>query len=230
MPLKEQEKKCVNLACSYLKEQYGGEWTLLHTPDDQVLSVPTPDAIVGNGTRTAAVEVKRIIDFAYRDLMSNVRSNEAFLAPPCGGFYYLNPPLDFGLPMSSPLRKLIRKEIERVAPTLNPGQKGAIRMPRQGHISMISSSGPPFIECLHLGPHSELMSRIGKQVPGGFLLIDDRSPEMPSRRQSLPHVADVLKATPVLSNGMRSGSLSGRPETMMPREGACGLLLAPMHT
>ena len=67
MPLTEQEERCVNLACHYLSKHYGGNWSVQKNLDDLKFQEPTPEVIVGNGTKTAAVEVKRLIDFPYRD-------------------------------------------------------------------------------------------------------------------------------------------------------------------
>ena len=172
MPLTEQEQRCVTLACRYLGERYGGNWSIQENLDDRKLEEPTPEVIVGNSTKTAAVEVKRIVDFASRDYIAYLRNNERVLTPSCGGSYYLCPALGFSLPMSSRMQRLVKKEIGRVAPALSPGQKGAIRIPRQGHISLISSSRPPFISCLHGGPYSDLMSRIRERISGKFMLID----------------------------------------------------------
>lgn len=173
MPLTEQELRCITIACRYLGERYGGNWSIRDNLHDRKLQIPAPEAIIGNGTTTAAVEVKRIIDFDSRDYIAYLRNNERVLTPSCGGSYYLCPALGFSLPMSSRLQRLVKKEIGRVAPTLSIGQKGAIRIPRQGHISLISSSGPPFISCLHGGPYSDMMSRIRERISGKFMLIDE---------------------------------------------------------
>jgi len=173
MPLTEQEKRCVNLACCYLSKHYGGNWSIQENLDDLELQEPTPEVIVGNGTKTAAVEVKLLIDFPYRDYIAYLRSNEKHLKPPCGGSYYLCPALGFQLPMPADLRRLVKREIERVAPTLSPGQKGTIRIPRQGCISLIAESDPPVIFCLHGGPYSDIMSRIRERISGKFMLMDE---------------------------------------------------------
>ncbi len=173
MPLTEQEKRCVNLACRYLSEYYGDEWSIQENLDDLNLQEPTPEVIVGNGTKTAAVEVKLLIDFPYRDYIAYLRSNEKRLKPPCGGSYYLCPALGFQLPMPADLQRLVKREIERVAPTLSPGQKRTIRIPRQGCVSLIAESDPPVIFCLHGGPYSDIMSRIRERISGKFMLIDE---------------------------------------------------------
>ena len=174
MPLSEQEQRCVAFACSYLEEHYGGNWSIQQYLDDLNLSEPTPEVIVSNGEKTAAVEVKRLTgDSTYQEYVASLRSNEKFLVPSCGGSYYLNPAVDFRLPMPTDLRRLVKREIERVAPTLRPDQKGAIRIPRQGHVSLIAESVPSFISCLHGGPYSDLMSRLQEKVAGKFMLIDE---------------------------------------------------------
>lgn len=174
MPLSEQERRCVASACHYLEEHYGGHWSIQKNLDDLNLPEPTPEVLASNGEKTAAVEVKRLIgDSAYQDYIAYLRNNERFLAPSCGGSYYLCPAVDFRLPMPTTLRQLVKREIERVAPTLSPGQKGAIRIPRQGHISLIAESGPTFISCLHSGPYSEFMNRLVEKIAGKFMLIDE---------------------------------------------------------
>jgi len=173
MPLSEQEQRCVAFACHYLEEHYGGSWSIKENLDDLNLSEPTPEVTVSNGKKTAAVEVKRLIgDSIYQSYIASLRHNERRLAPSCGGSYYLCPAVDFRLPMPSNLQRLVKREIGRVAPTLSPGEKGAIRIQRQGHIVLIDKSAPPFISCLHNGPYSEIMNRLSKKVMGKFMLID----------------------------------------------------------
>jgi len=173
MPLTEQEERCVILACRYLSEHYGGDWSVKANLDDQDFPEPTPEVIVSNGAKNAAVEVKRLIDFPFRDYIRYSQSNIKYLKPDCGGSYLLNPALGFSVQMPGKLRQLVKREIARVAPTLSPGQKGAVRLPRQGCISLISKSSPSSIFCSHGGPYSELMCRISERVVGIFMLVDD---------------------------------------------------------
>ena len=173
-PLSEQEQHCVDFACRYLEEYYGGIWSIQQYLDDLNLSEPTPEVILGNGTKTAAIEVKRLTgDAMHQEYVASLLSNEKFLVPSCAGSYYLSPAMDFRLPMPADLRRLVKREIERVAPTLRPDQTGAIRIPRQGHVSLISESGPSLISCLHGGPYSDLMSRLREKIIGKFMLIDE---------------------------------------------------------
>lgn len=110
------------------------------------------------------------IDQAYRE---SLLSNQKFLVPSYGGYYTLNPPVDFRLPMNINLRRHVKREIERLAPTLRPGEAGAVRVPRKGHISLISQSGPPYVFCTHGGPYSEVMQPLLERINGKFMLVDE---------------------------------------------------------
>ena len=174
MPLTDQEQQCIDFACRYLEEHYGGIWSIRELLDDQNQSEPTPEVILSNGEKTAAIEVKRLIgDSTWQEYVAALLSNADYLVPSCGGYYYLSPPIDFRRPMERRLRQLVKKEIERVAPTLGSGQIDAIRIPREGRISLISKSGPPFINCHHSGPFSGLLAQMKEKITGIFMLIDE---------------------------------------------------------
>lgn len=174
MPLTDQEQQCIDFARDYLEKHYGGTWAITEFLDDQNHSEPTPEVILSNGDKTAAIEVKRLTgDSTWQEYLAALLSNDDYFVPSCGGHYYLSPPVDFRLPMQRPLRRLVQEEIERVAPTLGPGQNGAIRIPRDGRVSLISKSGPPFIYCLHLGPYSGLLAPLKEKITGSFMLIDE---------------------------------------------------------
>jgi hypothetical protein len=174
MPLSDQESRCVELTCGYLSSTIGGSWTVESYPDELYPAEPTPEVIVTNGSLSAAVEVKQLTgDLISQEYLESLLSNEKFLVPSCGGYYILNPPVDFRLPMATKLRRHIKREIERLAPTLRPGEAGAVRVPRDGHISLISESGPPYVCCNHGGPFSELLRPLQERVNGKFMLVDE---------------------------------------------------------
>jgi hypothetical protein len=174
MPLSKQEQRCITLVCRYLGKHYGGSWTIRENLDDRKLQEPTPEVIVSNGNNIAAIEVKRLIDSVTQNYIANLLSNERFFAPSCGGSYYFCPPLGFEFPMAHGVRRIVKREIERVAPTLSSGQKGTINIPRQGRVSLIAESGPPAIYCCHGNRYSELMSHIMEKITGRFMLVDDK--------------------------------------------------------
>jgi hypothetical protein len=174
MPLSEQEHHCVELACEFLSSAVGGRWAVESYPDDLNHTEPTPEVVVANGETTAAIEVKMMTgDLAQRKYRESLYSNERYLVPPCGGYYWLEPPVDLRLPINMVLRRQVKKEIERVAPMLQPGGKGVLRIPRNGHISLISERNPAVIFCVHSGPYSDLWRPLIERLEGRFLLVDE---------------------------------------------------------
>lgn len=172
MPLSEQELHCVELACKYLAATVGGSWRVESYLDELYPGEPTPEVVATNGTVSAAIEVKRLTgDSIYQTYVESLLSNQKFLVSSCGGYYALSPPVDFRLPMTINLRRLVKREIERLAPTLGPRDSGVVRVPRERHISLVSDVGPPFIYCNHGGPYSELLKPLMERVAGKFMLV-----------------------------------------------------------
>ena len=173
MPPSEQERRCIEYACDFLSSAIGGHWKVECYLDDVNGVEPTPEVVVTNGTITAAIEVKRMtgdsVQQAYR---RSLFSNERYLAPSCGGYYRLDPPIDLRLPMDNTLRKQVKREIDRVASTLQPGEKGGLRIPRSGHISLISERKPPVIFCSH-GGNNDLFRPLLDRLEGQFMLVDE---------------------------------------------------------
>ena len=141
-------------------------------PDEEHDNLATPEVVVSNGQTTAAIEVKRLSDPVFQEYVESMFSLERYLVPSCGGYYTLAPPSDFKLPMDRKLRRYVKHEIERVAPTLVPDVPGVILMPRQGLIALTSSAGPGYVHCLHGGPLSSLMNPLLDRVSGTFMLSD----------------------------------------------------------
>jgi hypothetical protein len=175
MPITEQEARCIDVTCNHLATVYGGDWCLIDGPslDDLYPSEPSPEVIVGNGCVTAAVEVKRLTgDSVFQAYKESIFSLHRSLVPSCGGYYWLNPPQDFRLPMSLTLRREVKKEIERVAPMLAVGEAGPVRIRREAHIALTSESGPPYIYCHH--DHcGDLLRPLLDRITGQFFLVDE---------------------------------------------------------
>lgn len=173
MPPSEQESRCIEHACDFLTSAIGGHWIVEHYLDDLNGVEPTPEVVVTNGTITAAIEVKRMVgDWEQQAYRQSLFSNERYLVPSCGGYYQLDPPIDLRLPMDDTLRKQVKREIERVAPTLQPNEKGVLRIPRSGHISLISERKPPIIFCSHSG-YNDLFRPLIERLEGQFMLVDE---------------------------------------------------------
>lgn len=175
MPLSEQENRCVEYACEFLSSSFGGHWNVESYLDELNPMEPTPEVVVTNGEITAAIEVKRMTgDSAYQKYAQSLLSNQSYLAPSCGGYYYLQPPVDMHPPIDNSLRRQVKREIERVAPTLKPEEKGVLSIPRSGHISLISERNPPMILCSHgLGGYSDLFRPLLERLEGRFMLVDE---------------------------------------------------------
>lgn len=171
MTLSDQERRCIDLACRHLSNSLGGEWRLIEELDSAFPNLPSPEAIIGDGTLTAAIEVKRLtgdsIDKAYNE---SIFSLERSLAPSCGGYYRVNPPVDLRLPVDQRLRRSLKSEIERVAPTLSVEQTGILRIPRTGY-AVHRLVGPNYAHCLHNRGRS-LLAPLTKRIAGSIFLID----------------------------------------------------------
>lgn len=169
----EQENRCIQHACEFLSSTIGGRWVIERALDDLNPSEPTPEVVVTNGQTTAAIEVKRMLgdsnQLAYH---ASLRSNERYLIPSCGGYYSLAPPVDVRLPINTTLRRQLKGEIERVAPTLQPEEPGVLLIPRTGFLSLVCELNPPMIFCLHNSSY-ELFQPIHERLRGRFMLVDE---------------------------------------------------------
>ena len=177
MALTEQERRCVHLACASLAARLGGEWlpTSGATLDDLHPEVPSPEVIVSNGERTAAIEVKRVSHAAFDALGSYREYLMRRLAPEVGHFY-LMPPFGFELPIDQPLIRRLQREIRRVGPGLTPGETGYLRYERQAHVSLTRADGEGHLWCCHNISGDEVF-RHSSSITGVFMLVDADSYE-----------------------------------------------------
>jgi hypothetical protein len=178
MGLTLQERHAVDSALNKLAELFGGTWTIGDGPslDDLHPTEPSPECLVTNGSVDAAIEVKRLTgDAMFQAYTEALKSNKRWLAPSCGGYYMLGGAIDLRLPMDGVLRRHLKKEIERVAPELEPGgPPGVLRMPREAVLSLSpgSAGGAGLIYCCH-NSTGNLVSAVSGRVKGAFLLVDD---------------------------------------------------------
>ena len=174
MPLSDQEQRCIEKACNFLAITEGGTWEAVSYPTELFPQEKTPEVVVTNGTMTAAIEVKRLTGDAMSQVYSeSLFSNEKYLTPPCGGYYSLEPPVDFRLPLSLPQRKYLKKQIAQEAPALKPEESGVVLVPRKGHIALASENEPSMIHCLHSTQYGELLSPVVSKIRGRYMLIDE---------------------------------------------------------
>jgi hypothetical protein len=151
MALTDQEARCVELACQYLDETYSGSWVVQEGPTLEELhrNDPVPEVLVTNGSLTAAIEVKRVADKALTDHTGYTYSLKNYLAPACGGYYYLAPSTDIRLPLTDAVRRYLKHEITNVAPQLSLGEKGIVQVPQAAMLTLVNSEGPGLVFCCH---------------------------------------------------------------------------------
>src|SRR5438045_3013972 len=99
MARRPQEQRCIDLACTHLASGRGGEWREVDDLEARHRDRPVPEALLSNGDEDAAVEVKQLLDAEFEEYKDPAFSLKDDLTPLCGGYYYLNPPLGFFLPM-----------------------------------------------------------------------------------------------------------------------------------
>ena len=176
MSLTEQEQKCIDLAHSHLAETYGGIWTVESDLDEEHQSRPTPEVISTNGDKSAAIEVKQLTgDRMQREFEERQLSDETYLTPSCGGYYSLYSPANIRIHGNKKLRRRVKREIDRVAPSLAPEEVDMVLVPRVGRISPMSGSGAPYVHCGHMGPFHPLAQRLGERTGGRFMLVDHQN-------------------------------------------------------
>lgn len=188
-----QELRCVELACAYLANRCGGDWHIIDELDQAFPDVPSPEVVVSNGVISAAIEVKRLTGDAIQQAYGeSIKSLETFLAPTCGGYYYVNPPVDLRLPIDRKLRKSLKVQVERVAPTLKVDETGVLRIPNSGYL-VHRPGGPGYAHCLHDSGYS-LLAPLGQRIDGEIFLIDGGLQHSFSSEAGKAAFIDVLEA------------------------------------
>lgn len=186
-------------AISHLVSKYGGSWEVLPraTPDELYPSEPSPDTLLPNGDRTAAVEVKRLTgDDEWNNYRAYRRSLMRSLAPAAGGHWIVVPAIDFRYPMNLGTRRLLKHQIESLGDSMRPGDEGVVAIPREALISLTTPAGDGWVFCCHDSSGAELLSRTSKRVSGKFMLVDcgtcEHSFETDSGREAF--VDEIVRA------------------------------------
>jgi hypothetical protein len=170
MPLTDQERRCVELAARYLADRRGGAWPVPEGPTVAELdsSEPSPEVVITNGFLTAAVEVKEVRDAPFTEYRRYLLSLNEFLKPTAGGYHRLDPAPGVYLPLDRLFKKQLRREVERVAKGMAPGETRPVRVPQEALLKLVRSEpGPVF--CAH---YFDTIRRFSDQLPGSFFLVD----------------------------------------------------------
>lgn len=179
MTLSAQEARCVRLACDFLSRRDGTTWGITPGPtlDSLYPNEPSPEVLVSDGRRDAAIEVKEL--HGSSNLIEHTASTMSLMrtmVPSCGGSYHVMPPSGLHLPIEKALRRRVAREIERVSPSLSVGESGVLLMPRQGYLVFRAHPSNRDVHCIHNDGRS-LLEPLVSVVKGDLYLIDDRDPE-----------------------------------------------------
>jgi hypothetical protein len=182
MPLKPQEQRCVEAACRLLGQLRGGSWEVRQTPDDLHPNSKSPDALLSNGSLTAAVEVTRLSGGSA--VNEHLRAWDHLfrrLQPSRPGYFQLVVPDGFALPIPKNFIRMLKREIERASTQLKePGDLTFVRIPRSVSVSSVNLPDVNRVVCLHAfdididGGMIEVLRSASRQVSGYHLILDLR--------------------------------------------------------
>lgn len=175
MAASEQELRCAGLVADWLSTVSGSEWQIDDGPtlDEQHPNQPSPDLLLIGGTRTAAVEVKRLTgDSVWNTYHASLSSLQRSLAPPGGGHWVLLPCDDFRLPMDLRTRRLVKKQIAALG-HLRPGEEDVVEIPREAAISLTRSDGPGHVWCTHTFTGGEEFALASARLDGMYFVVDE---------------------------------------------------------
>ena len=174
MALSEQERKCVEATCRFLDLTRGGTWEVRAGPtlDDLHPHEPSPEALVTNGVADATVEVKRLGNDITQPYLESVVSLERYLAPSCGGYYTLTPCANLSFPLNRKLMRQLKREIERVAPSLQDGETCPVAIERSALLVVRSRNGSNMLQCCHTA--FALLQDISSRLDGIYALLVDQ--------------------------------------------------------
>lgn len=130
--------------------------------------------LVANGLADAAVEVKRLSDDSTRPYLESIVSLERYLAPLCGGYYILTPCANLPFPLDRKLMHHLKREIERVAPSMPDGEIHPVAIERSAGLVVRSMNGPSMFYCCHNA--FDLLQGLSSRLNGidAFLVDQDQ--------------------------------------------------------
>jgi hypothetical protein len=151
LPLSSQEQACVEALCAYLSQVDGKGWNIQPGPtlDDENPGRSSPEVVITDGARKAAVEVKRLGDDVTQPYAESVLSLERRLVPTRGGHYTLMPCGNLSFPLEPRMVRTIKKEIERVSADMPDGDEKPIRLARQAQLILRPCENGVILGCLH---------------------------------------------------------------------------------
>ena len=180
MPLSDAESRCIDAVCRFLDREHGGTWQLpaAASLDDAHPNLPSPEAIVTDGTRTAAIEVTELRGGeTWNEYHVGLGWLRRGLQPPRPGKYYLYPAVDFRVPMKRVDVPQLQQAIAAAAEQTNEaGDVAPVLVPRSATVHVSRKTGIGYIFCSHDGGNAAA-SRAAELVEGAYWLEDDGSLE-----------------------------------------------------
>ena len=170
--LSPDERRCVAVYLKELRSRTGTSWRVGPKLSRQFSNERTPECVLISGSNRVAVEVKRLFDSESPSVYGNAVALEKRLRPKVRGHIVVVLPSKYrGKRLSRALEPNIQAEIERVAPMLEFGQKGYIRVYHRSELRL-DSSGHSRVVCYHGHQHRGI-ERLWGRVNGLFKLDDN---------------------------------------------------------
>lgn len=170
--MNKQETICVNALLAHFNSETSAVWSIsIDDLDARHNDRPTPECIITDGKETAGVEVKALKGPQdHNDFFGGLEYLGRMLAPTTRGHFTIVPPYDNSPRWNQDFIRLLKEEVEKVAPTLTPGgSMGYLNIPRRCRVVGRPSAGAS-VSCQHGSP--EPLRAASGQISGAFMLID----------------------------------------------------------
>ena len=191
----QRETICINALLEHLGRCSGTKWEIdVPDLDRRYPDRPTPECTITDGQEIAAVEVKALKGPQDQsDFFGDLRYLGRVLAPTTPGHFVVGPPYDNSPRWEKSFIRRVKREVERVAPTLHPGgDKGYVRIPRRARVAMANEKGS-LVSCYH--GHSEPLRQLAASTKGTFMIIDEEAcSALESEQGKLSYAKAVAKA------------------------------------
>ena len=200
--MNKRETICVNALLRHLKRETGAVWSISDDAlDTRYPDRRTPECIIIDRNDTAAVEVKALKGPQDQsDFFGDLKYLKRVLAPQTPGHVIIGPPYDNSPRWDPKFIRLLKADIERVAPTLQPGgEKGYLNIPRRCRVVRANERGA-WASCYHGRP--EPLRAAGELVSGMYMLIDEEAcASVDSHDARHAFIAAVTSACNEVKNG-----------------------------
>jgi hypothetical protein len=173
--LRWDEKLCLDAYLGKLHELTGHQWWVSSWLDAEFHTEQSPECVVTDGVDTQAVEVKGLYDDDSPSVFGNAEALKKRLKPRVEGHITIMLPSAYrGRRVPLALAGNVESEIERVAPVLERGKRGYIRVHQRSKLTR-ERSEHSHVFCDHGWPGHKGLDRLYGKVNGLFWLHDESS-------------------------------------------------------